>query len=71
LTYRAEELDELRQGGRYVVTRLSETGDEIAIGPVDYPDEATVDALFQRARSQALAGLAPCGPPPPPIRPAK
>lgn len=63
LTYRAEELDELRQGGRYVVTRLAESGEEIAIGPVDYPDQATVEAMFAEARTKAIADLAPCGPP--------
>jgi hypothetical protein len=59
LTYRTEHLDELRRGGRYTVTRLSASGQELTTAFVDYPNETAVNALYARARSKAVANLKP------------
>lgn len=63
LSFRTEWLDKLRQGGRFTVTRLIENGQEVAMGSVDYPDNKVIADVFDEARNQALAGLAPCKPP--------
>jgi len=59
---RPEELDELRLGGRYTVARTSESGEELATGVIEYPDEAAINALYTRALQQAVAKLSVCKP---------
>lgn len=63
LSFRTEWLDRLRQGGRFTVTRLLEDGQEVEMGSVDYPDSEAIADVFDEARNQALASLAPCKPP--------
>jgi hypothetical protein len=63
LSFQTEWLDKLRQGGRFTVMRLLEDGRELAMGSVDYPDNEVIADVFNEARNQALARLAPCGPP--------
>jgi hypothetical protein len=58
-TYRTEDLEELRVGGRFTVTRLSESGDELVTAAVDYPNEAAINALYKRAKAKAMANLKP------------
>ncbi|HEV7312084.1 hypothetical protein [Sphingopyxis sp.] len=63
LSFQTEWLDRLRQGGRFTVMRLLEDGQEVAMGSVDYPTNEIIADVFDEARNQALARLAPCGPP--------
>lgn len=63
LSFQTEWLDKLRQGGRFTVTRLLDNGQEVAVGSVDYPDSKVIADVFDEARNQALASLAPCKPP--------
>ena len=60
---RTEELDELRQGGRYTVERVSESGEVLATGLIEYPDETTINALYAEAFAQAVARFSVCEPP--------
>lgn len=63
LSFQTEWLDKLRQGGRFTVMRLLEDGQEVAMGSVDYPDNGVIADVYNEARNQALARLAPCGRP--------
>jgi hypothetical protein len=60
---RTEWLDRLPQGGRFSVIRVTETGEEMNMVTVDYPDAAVIAEVFAAARTQALAKLAPCSAP--------
>lgn len=59
---RTEELEELRQGGRYRVARVSESGEVLAAGLIDYPEETTINALYAQALAQAVAKMSKCEP---------
>lgn len=63
LLLRTEWLDRLPQGGRISVIRVTETGEELNMVTVDYPDAAVIAEVFAAARTQALAKLAPCSAP--------
>lgn len=58
-TYRTEHLDELRRGGRFTVTRLSDSGEELTTGFLQYPNKSAMNALFKRAKMKAIATLKP------------
>jgi hypothetical protein len=59
LTWGTEHLDELKLGGRFTITRLSEAGEALVTGFIQYPNDAAINALYKRAKSQAIVGLKP------------
>lgn len=59
LTWGTEHLDDLRRGGRFTITRLSEAGKELVTGFIQYPNNAEVNTLYKRARTKAVADLEP------------
>lgn len=58
-----EIVEKLRRGTRFDLTRLDARTVEQSSGSVDYPAEAFIAELFERARAAALADLKPCGTP--------
>ena len=59
LTWGTEHLDELKRGGRFTITRLSEAGEELLTGFIQYPNDGAINSLYKRAKSQAIVGLKP------------
>jgi hypothetical protein len=60
LTFRPEELDRLKTGGRYEIQRLSAAGEVLAADVLDYPTGGDVDTMFGRAATRALLSMKPC-----------
>lgn len=61
-TYHTEYLEDLKRGGQFTVTRLSESGEALVTGTVQYPGQADINALYKRAKAKAVATLKPCKP---------
>jgi len=70
LSFRTEWLERLPKGGRFSVMRVTEKGEELGTGSVDYPGAALIAEVFAEARTLALAKLAPCKRPAGFVRPA-
>lgn len=54
LTWGTEHLDELKRGGRFTIARLSEAGEELLTGFIQYPNDGAINSLYKRAKSQAI-----------------
>lgn len=57
LTWGTEHLDELKLGGRFTITRLSEAGEALVTGFIQYPPDEAINSLYKRAKSQAIVSL--------------